>query len=137
MSRKITLLAFFSLAMNVLMAQQDKLITHFIYDKMSLNPGETGIDDGICMTSLYRNQWDKVNGAPNSALFNIGANLTRFFPGGVGLAFYHDAIAFNRGHSELDSGLGLLILVWILLGFRQQVIPITCFLLNGSQQIWI
>lgn len=101
MSRKITLLAFFSLVLNLVMAQQDKLITHFIYDKMSLNPGETGIDDGICATSLYRNQWDKVNGAPNSALFNIGANLTRFFPGGVGLAFYHDAIAFNRQNNVL------------------------------------
>ena len=29
-------------------AQQDKLITHFMYDKMSLNPGETGIEGGIC-----------------------------------------------------------------------------------------
>ena len=42
-------------------AQQDKLITHFIYDKMSLNPGSTGLDKGICATTIYRNQWDKVN----------------------------------------------------------------------------
>jgi type IX secretion system PorP/SprF family membrane protein len=82
-------------------AQQDKLITHFIYDKMSVNPGETGIDEGICATSVYRNQWDRVNGAPNSALFNVSANLTRFFPGGVGLAFYHDAIGFNRQNNVL------------------------------------
>lgn len=77
-------------------AQQDKLITHFIYDKMSFNPGATGIYDGICGTALYRNQWDKVNGAPNSALLNIEANMRRFFPGGVGLSFYHDAIGFSR-----------------------------------------
>jgi type IX secretion system PorP/SprF family membrane protein len=100
---KIVLLtwSFLLIAIVNVKAQQDKIITHFIYDKMSINPGETGIDEGICATSIYRNQWDKVNGAPNSAVFNVAANLTRFFPGGVGLAFYHDAIAFNRQNNLL------------------------------------
>jgi type IX secretion system PorP/SprF family membrane protein len=86
-----------------LAAQQDKLLTHFIYDKMSLNPGKTGIDmyNSICATSLYRNQWDKINGAPNSAILNVEANLSKFFPGGVGLAFYHDAIGFARQNNLL------------------------------------
>jgi type IX secretion system PorP/SprF family membrane protein len=82
-------------------AQQDKLITHFIYDKMSLNPGETGIDEGICGTTIYRNQWDKVSGAPNSAILNLEANINRFFPGGVGVSFYHDAIGFVRQNNLL------------------------------------
>lgn len=82
-------------------AQQDKLLTHFMYDRMSINPGETGLDDGICATSIYRNQWDKVNGAPNSAVLNVEANLTRFFPGGVGISFYHDAIGFSRQNNLL------------------------------------
>jgi type IX secretion system PorP/SprF family membrane protein len=84
-----------------LFSQQDKLITHFIYDKMSINPGETGLDDGICATTMYRNQWDKVNGAPNSAILNVEANLTRFFPGGLGISFYHDAIGFSRQNNVL------------------------------------
>lgn len=84
-------------------AQQDKLVTHFIYDKMTINPGKTGIDmfNSICATSIYRNQWDKVNGAPNSAVLNIEANLSKFFPGGVGIAFYHDAIGFARQNNLL------------------------------------
>ncbi len=79
-------------------AQQDKLLTHWMYDKMSINPGETGIDQGICGTTLYRNQWDKVSGAPNSALLNIEANLDGLLPipGGLGISFYHDAIGFLR-----------------------------------------
>ena len=79
-------------------AQQDKLITHFIYDKMSLNPGKTGLglDNTICATSIYRNQWDKVNGAPNSVVLNVEANLSRFLPGGIGFSFYHDAIGFAK-----------------------------------------
>lgn len=82
-------------------AQQDKLITHFIYDKMSLNPGSTGLDDGICGTMIYRNQWDKVNGAPNSAVFNVEANMNRYFPGGLGVSFFHDAIGFSRQNNLL------------------------------------
>jgi type IX secretion system PorP/SprF family membrane protein len=79
-------------------AQQDKLITHFIYDKMSINPGKTGMgmSNSFCATTIYRNQWDKVNGAPNSAVLNIEADLSRFFPGGIGIAIYHDAIGFAR-----------------------------------------
>jgi len=82
-------------------AQQDKLITHFIFDKMSINPGSTGMEPGICGTAIYRNQWDKVNGAPNSAVFNVEANMNRWFPGGLGLAFFHDAIGFNRQNNLL------------------------------------
>ena len=82
-------------------AQQDKLLTHFMYDKMSLNPGETGIDEGICGVMMYRNQWDKVNGAPNSVLLNVEANMNRFFPGGLGVSFYHDEIGFNKQNNVL------------------------------------
>lgn len=102
MKKKLLLLTTFIAVLSCnYFAQQDKLITHFIYDKMSINPGETGLDDGICATTLYRNQWDKVNGAPNSAILNVEANLTRFFPGGVGISFYHDAIGFSRQNNVL------------------------------------
>jgi type IX secretion system PorP/SprF family membrane protein len=85
------------------LCQQDKLITHFIFDKMSINPGFTGIEleNGFCGTTIYRNQWDKVNGAPNSAILNVQGDLSRYFPGGVGISFYHDAIGFNRQNNVL------------------------------------
>lgn len=82
-------------------SQQEKLITNFMYDKMSLNPGETGIDEGICATSIYRNQWDKVNGAPNSAVFNVEGNLSRYIPINAGISFFHDAIGFTRQNNIL------------------------------------
>lgn len=102
MKKKLLVLsAFVALASGISYGQQDKLLTHFIYDKMTLNPGSTGLDEGICGTMIYRNQWDKVNGAPNSAVFNVEANMNRFFPGGVGISFYHDAIGFNRQNNAL------------------------------------
>jgi type IX secretion system PorP/SprF family membrane protein len=60
-----------------------------------------GMLNSICATTLYRNQWDKVNGAPNSAILNIEADLSRFFPGGIGLSFYHDAIGFARQNNVI------------------------------------
>jgi len=81
--------------------QQDKLITHFMYDKMSLNPGKTGVDGGICATTMYRNQWDRVNGAPNSAVLNVEADLSRFIPVNAGVSFYHDHIGFNTQNNIL------------------------------------
>ena len=95
--------AAFSVLLFTSYAQQDKLVTHFMFDKMSINPGKTGIDmyNGICATSIYRNQWDKVNGAPNSTVLNIESNLSRFFPGGVGINFYNDAIGFARQNTVL------------------------------------
>jgi len=83
-----------------LSAQQDKLLTHFIYDKMGVNPGATAFDKDICGTLLYRNQWDKVVGAPNSIVFNAEANLPKLL-GGIGLSFYHDAIGFNKQNNVL------------------------------------
>ncbi len=102
MKRKILLLSLLALTLssNVL-GQQDKLITHFMYDKMSLNPGETGIEGGICATTMYRNQWDRVNGAPNSAVLNVEADLSRFIPVNAGVSFFHDHIGFNTQNNVL------------------------------------
>lgn len=83
------------------MAQQDKIITNYMYDQMSINPGETGINDGICATTIYRNQWDKVVRAPNSTLLNVEANMSRFFPGGLGISLYADRIGFAAQNSVL------------------------------------
>ncbi len=82
-------------------AQQEKLLTHFIFDKMSVNPGSTGMEEGICATMIYRNQWDRVAGAPNSVLFNAEANLQQFLPAGIGISLYGDAIGYQRQTNAL------------------------------------
>lgn len=86
----------FSVSMSY--GQQDKLLTHFIFDKMSINPGATGMGmpAQVCGTMIYRNQWDRFNGAPNSVLANAEANLSQYFPSAAGISFYHDAIGESR-----------------------------------------
>ena len=76
---------------NVL-AQQDILMTHFMFDKLRINPAITGVEEGVSSAMVYRNQWDKVAGAPNTAIFNCEMNLSKYAVGGAGLSFYHDAI---------------------------------------------
>lgn len=97
----LTISTFIALTSAVVYGQQEKLLTHFIYDKMTINPASTGLDDGFSATSVYRNQWDKINGAPNSVLLNLEANMNRFMPGGLGMSFYHDAIGKMRQNSLL------------------------------------
>lgn len=77
-------------------AQQDIMMTHFMFDKLRVNPAITGIDEGVSSSMIYRNQWDKVAGAPNTAIFNCEMNLNKYAVGGAGLSFYHDALADIR-----------------------------------------
>ena len=97
----IVLIIFISGIASVSVAQQDMMLTHFMYNKMGLNPATTGIDDGFCATSIYRNQWDKVSGAPNTGLLNAEGNLSRWNLGGAGINFYHDAIGFSRQNNVM------------------------------------
>jgi type IX secretion system PorP/SprF family membrane protein len=98
MKRKLRLLSVGCMvSITSIFAQQDPALTHGMYTKMNFNPAATGSGDGICGTLVYRNMWDKVNGAPNTIFFNAEANLDRFVKGlGVGIGAIHDAIGFNR-----------------------------------------
>ena len=75
MNKTLRILSAFVLCSFGASAQQDIALTHFIYNKFAINPGATGIEEGLCGNLIYRNQWDKVNGAPNSFVFNVDANL--------------------------------------------------------------
>ena len=91
----LLLFLFFTTFLN---AQQNRALTHFVFDKISMNPGATGVGmrDGICATTIFRNQWSRPDGAPNTGILNLEGNFSRFFNGGVGLSFYHDQIGFAR-----------------------------------------
>lgn len=106
MKRKLLVLSLIACSIGgKAVAQQDRAMTHFMYEKMSVNPASTGINfiDGFCGTSIYRNQWDKVNGAPNSVVLNVEGNIDRYNQifQGVGIAFYHDAIAYTRQNTAV------------------------------------
>ena len=96
MKKRLLVLSAWLIGSASVFAQQDLALTHFMYNKFAVNPGATGIEEGLCGNLLYRNQWDKVNGAPNSALFNAEMNLSEWINAGAGINFTHDAIGFSR-----------------------------------------
>lgn len=90
------------LAINFSFAQQDKQFTHYMFDKMSYNPATTGFS-GYCATLIYRNQWDRVERAPNTTLLNLQGN----FPQqnlGLGISLSNDAIGFQRNNKVTLNG---------------------------------
>jgi type IX secretion system PorP/SprF family membrane protein len=90
------------LAVNFSFGQQDKQFTHYMFDKMSFNPATTGFS-GYCATLIYRNQWDRVERAPNTTLLNVQGN----FPqqnAGLGISLTNDAIGFQRNNALIVNG---------------------------------
>lgn len=105
MKKRLLVFSTLVFASNGLFGQQDAALTHFIFNKQAVNPAAAAIDGDVCATMLYRNQWDRVSGAPNSLLFNaeapvpfIGTSSGQF---GAGISYVHDAIGFNRQHNVL------------------------------------
>lgn len=97
MKGKLRLLSMACMLSMPAFAQQDPALTHSMYTKMNVNPGATGSGDGSGASLIYRNQWDKVSGAPNTVFFNAEVNLDRYVKNlGVGIGAIHDAIGFNR-----------------------------------------
>ena len=73
--------------------QQDYQFSQFMFDRLSINPGYAGIDNKICATGIYRNQWTGFDGAPQTFLFNAHGPVP-IARGGVGLSLFNDKIGF-------------------------------------------
>lgn len=135
--KKVLSLVLCCLSVGFVFGQQDKQFTHYMFDRMSFNPATTGFK-GYCGTLIYRNQWDKVQDAPNTTLFNAQGNLQNVILGpggvGVGLSFVNDAIGFQHSnrltingayhlptvYGTLSGGLGL---GFINVGFKPNWVP--------------
>ena len=120
--KKVLVFALSVLAVNTAISQSDKQLTHYMFDRMSYNPATTGMK-GYCGTLIYRGQWDKVQDAPNTLLFNVQGNLPTFAGGsGAGLSFMSDVIGYGKetevklnyakhidvqGYGLFSAGLGL------------------------------
>lgn len=130
--KKVLPLIICALTMNFAHAQQDKQFTHYVFDRMSFNPATIGFK-GYCGTLVYRNQWDRVQDAPNSTLLNLQGNIPKQNLG-VGLSYIYDGIGFQRNniinlgasyhkptaYGTISGGLSLGI---INVGFKPKWIP--------------
>ena len=110
MKKQLLLIALFAGTVSSSFAQQDKVLTHFMFDRTTVNPAATALTrNSICGTFIYRNQWDRINGAPNSGTFNVEADLDQYVPNFfAGISFFQDMIGFNRQNiATLNFGYSL------------------------------
>lgn len=92
MMRKLLAMGIFALlsGASALYAQQDPQYTMYMYNQNVINPAYAGTQENLRITSLYRQQWSGVEGAPETLTFSgsmpVGDRV------GVGLSVISDQI---------------------------------------------
>ena len=92
--RLFTLLTFVFLGSGVF-AQRDPIITAFWNNYSIFNPATSGLEFKHQATVTYRNQWDKVSGAPKSLFANYNTLLGKHH--GVGINYTYETIGYSKG----------------------------------------
>ena len=114
--KKLLISTTFLFAGFVATAQQDVQWTQNMFNQLSINPGSTGHNGGICATFLTRSQWMGFDGRPQTHLFSADARLSKH---GIGLTVFQDKLGIessliaklsyayhlNLGPGELGIGL--------------------------------
>ncbi len=82
--------------LNILNAQNDPLLTHFVFNKQSYNPGVVGVKGGLDAGAIYRNQWwSGIEGAPKT--LQVYANMPiQHDRAGLGVNIVSDKIGLTN-----------------------------------------
>lgn len=78
-------------------SQQERQVSHYMYDQISVNPGSAGSSDMITTAAIMRQQWVGIDGAPLGVVLNLSApfklGTTHH---GVGASIWYDEIGFSE-----------------------------------------
>lgn len=78
-------------------SQQERQVSHYMYDQISTNPGSAGSSDQISANAIGRQQWAGIDGAPVDFIVNLSAPFKLFNAHhGVGLSIWKDQLGFNN-----------------------------------------
>lgn len=90
----ITLLMFSTLSV---LAQQEPLLSHNVFNQITINPAYTGSSGMICATAIHRQQWMNFGeGTPVTSVVNLDAAISPFgLSSGIGLNVMQDQFGFN------------------------------------------
>ena len=78
----------------ILSAQNDPLITNYMFTPSSINPALVGNDKSINALLLVREQWVGFNEAPSTQLVNFDTKIDRL--GGIGFSIMNDKLGFEQ-----------------------------------------
>ncbi len=95
--RKLILVLYACAVWTSAFSQQERQVSHYMFDQISVNPGSAGSSDMISTHAIYRQQWAGIEGAPEDIILNLSApfklGTTHH---GVGLSIWSDNLGFNK-----------------------------------------
>jgi len=77
-------------------AQQEPSTSFYWNNYSYFNPAMSGVVNQYEANATWRNQWNKVNGAPNTLFVNYGMNLADKH--GLGMNYRYETIGFSNVH---------------------------------------
>ncbi len=81
----------------ILSGQQDPVLSHYMFNTQTYNPGYSGMSGMITATALTRQQWVGFPGAPSTMIFNINTPFNLFgLSSGAGLLVGADQYGFSN-----------------------------------------
>jgi type IX secretion system PorP/SprF family membrane protein len=121
--KKICVLFYISIA-SMLYSQQDPTISLFWNNKSIFNPASTGLNNKHQASVNWRNQWEKVNGAPNTIIAGYQYANSKIH-GGIGVNYGYETIGSMSNHKascnysyHLDFGGDRIFAIGTSLGFE-------------------
>jgi len=80
--------------------QQDPVLSMYMFNNMTFNPGYCGSQGMVNAVATTRQQWVGFKGAPTTMAFNVNAPFSPFgISSGAGLQFESDAYGFSNDFS--------------------------------------
>jgi type IX secretion system PorP/SprF family membrane protein len=95
--KKLILVLFASVPWICTYSQQERQVSHYMYDLVSVNPASAGSKDMISTHAIMRQQWVGIEGAPLGIVLNLDAPFRLFKANhGVGASIWYDELGFNE-----------------------------------------
>jgi type IX secretion system PorP/SprF family membrane protein len=99
--RKIVLILVTVLLTFEINAQQDPQYTQYMYNMNIINPAYSGTSEGLAIGTLYRSQWNGLDGGPETFTFNIHSPVGKKV--GLGFSVISDEIGpVNETNAYVD-----------------------------------
>lgn len=97
--KRIIPFVFFSITLcqQSVFAQQDPLLTQFWNVSTSYNPANSGLFYKHQAGVNYRNQWQGINGAPNTLLATYNTKIDKY-KSGIGFNYMYETIGSLKQH---------------------------------------
>jgi len=102
MKKYIITIAFLTLSICGLKAQQDAQYTQYMYNTVSVNPAYAGSRGVLSIAALHRSQWIGLDGAPTTQTLNLHTPVSERI--GIGLSIVNDEIGNGTNQDTYFDG---------------------------------